>query len=227
MAHKTRLSKTPLRVEDLPRECRIVRYEDWDGVNPYALSRLSYDHLHPVNAGDKVLPTDLVELPLCGGSDYSGSLVEKSNHRVMLERYGDLPGVWDVYGGHGTFAVVVALRQKDKDLWEDVRSMVDDYPLLDEEELSELEREDQDSQWESWVRSDFAREVSKQYRVDILACEDSDVRTLFETTADEANIYWEDEGSGSGMYISVEKVAESIEDRALLLALPGAVDEER
>ena len=35
---------------------------------------------------------------LLGGSDYSGGLLQKANHRAFLEKFGRLRGVHDLYG---------------------------------------------------------------------------------------------------------------------------------
>lgn len=223
----------PLRRDDLPEGCRIVRYTGeryvtrpypegsyWEPQDPHDLSSLPYGDLHEVNAAEKVLPTDMVEIPYSSGSDYSGSLVEKSNHRVLLERYGDLPGVWGVHGGLGTYAIVVSITQKDHQLWEDVRSLTS-YPLLDEDDESRLECEEMDSNWESWVRQDFESEIRQEYHVDLAECADSDVRALFESTEPE----WYDEGMGSGMYVDVSRAVKAI-DRDQALALSGATDED-
>jgi hypothetical protein len=49
---------------------------------------------------------------LCG-SDYSGSAVEVSNRRLFLDAFGELDGIHEVYGGHGSFGIAIRL-----DVWE-------------------------------------------------------------------------------------------------------------
>ena len=46
-------------------------------------------------------------LPYASGSDYSGSTVEKANHKEFLESYGEEQFVWEAHGGFDTYAVVL------------------------------------------------------------------------------------------------------------------------
>src|SRR5262245_18473689 len=51
-------------------------------------------------------------------SDYSGSLVEKSNKSAFEEAFKDGDGVWwaDVVGGHGTSGVIIDLQNVPDDV---------------------------------------------------------------------------------------------------------------
>jgi len=74
------------------------------------------------------------------GRDYANSsTLEISNHRVFLNKYGEVPGVYDVWGGFGTFAIAIRLSTYLSN--EQIRIDIDhleDYPILSEEDLSEL-----------------------------------------------------------------------------------------
>ena len=99
------------------------------------------------------------------GSDYSGCLVERANYREFLEQFGELDGVHEVYGGHGTYAVAVRIDALTDEMAE-LFAGLEDYPLIDDESHSELEMEAAEEAWDSWARSDFCRAVESQF------CED-------------------------------------------------------
>ena len=141
---------------------QVVRFETWrDNTKPEDLARLYYGDLKPLN-GSTPEPTDFLMPGLLSGSDYcdSGS-VEVSNHRVFLERYGKLPNVYDVYGGYGTFAVAIRRDSVTPEMQADLDAL-DDYPLLDEDDHSEVEMEAEQESWESYARADFAQELVKK-----------------------------------------------------------------
>jgi len=151
------------------------------------------------------------------GSDYSGGSVTESNYRVlekMLEEHHPedaQPVVWArTSGGHGTYGIVVRYA----DLEDEVRGAIDaleDYSLMDEEDHSNLQVEQQDSAWEDWGRDDFIKELAKDIGIDdwdeleALITPDQ-WYSVFEGAREAANVYWEDQ-QGSGQYIDMERVA--------------------
>jgi hypothetical protein len=162
-----------------------------------------------------------VQAPYASGSDYSGSLVERSNFDALLEIAGDDLGrtVFTAYGGYDTFALFVWLGNENEALWEAMAGL-DRYPLLDEQRHSELEMEAQEENWKSWAESDFRRAVEKEFSEewnpeDAFALDEwlddlgDDIRVLFEHAREAANEYWVNE-SGYGMYIDIEKIVEAM-----------------
>lgn len=156
-------------------------------------------------------------VPYASGSDYSGSLVERSNYNVFTETYGDNEWVFSAYGGFGTYAAVVGLTGLltcDEDTADEVLNVLEgleNYPLINDEVLSNLESEKADEAWESWVAGDFRRALERKFdRVDFEWPSDSDLRTFFEQKAQEANEYWFNEGYGPDMYIRLDKIVEGI-----------------
>lgn len=124
----------------------------------------------------------------CGGSDYSGSLVEVSNYRVLCELcaaagFEDGKDYITYTGGYGTFDIAIRLESilqalKDdspvddkphtvvptrastaQDILDTIKGLRD-YPLADEGLNSELEIESQNEAWDSWARSDFKRALA-------------------------------------------------------------------
>lgn len=159
-------------------------------------------------------------VPYASGSDYSGSLVERSNYNVFTETYGkDNEWVFSAHGGHNTYAAVVGLTGLltcDEDTADEVLNVLEglvDYPLIDEEANSTLEMEKADEAWDSWVAGDFRRAVEKKFdgRAEFEWPSDSDLRAAFEQFAEKANEYWFDEGMGQDMYIRVDRIVAGID----------------
>jgi hypothetical protein len=77
------------------------------------------------------------------------------------------------------------------------------YPIIDEDLMSEMEIEDQDRAWESWVESNFRSEIDPDDELDI---DDDELYEVFRAACEEGNEYWIDE-VGSGAWIDIEAVA--------------------
>jgi hypothetical protein len=143
---------------------QICRFSSYRLDNPEEYSSHSYGDFSPLvrlepTAEDYFLPD------LLSGSDYSGCSVHRSNYRVFLKEFGEIEGVHDVYGGHGTFAVAIRLDVENPDLWETLDAL-SDYPAIDEEDISFLEFEEQQEAWGSWVESDYRRELENRFDCD-------------------------------------------------------------
>ena len=186
----------------------LRRYSSYRDDKPEDQSRLSYGDLQPLTKYQEPEATDFYMPPLMTGSDYcSSGSVEVSNHRVFLERYKDVPNVYDVYGGYGTFAVGIRLDSITDDMLEDFRALAD-YPLLDEDDHSEVEREAEDEAWKSWARHDFIRELEKTFpdlEEIIDQMPEDKLDALFYELMERANEYWIHE-SGNSAYIHLDRV---------------------
>jgi hypothetical protein len=147
---------------------------------------------------------------LLSGSDYSGSLVERSNHKAFEEAFSRGENKWwkTVYGGHGTFAVVIDLKKvpkKRETELKDFFNALENYPLADEDLHSNMEIEAQDEAWKSWARGDFKKALEKHFGFTFDEVDDEKVFELFQRASDRANEYWINE-QGGDMWIDVEKV---------------------
>lgn len=122
------------------------------GVGPYHTNELT-DRIY--------LPRDkpLAIIKYTEHSDYSGSDVEASNYRVLCEAR-DIDHLVQIYGSHGykalaydaTLGPVPSCEQ----LCEILESL-EAYPLVDEDDHSELEGDLEMEAWESHGLSDFRR----------------------------------------------------------------------
>jgi hypothetical protein len=189
---------------------------------------VSYGDLKPANwpeSATKYLESLSTEhgelyffLPYASGSDYSGSTAEKANCREFLESYGQEPFVWEATGDFGTYATVIGLTgllECTDDAFDLIMGIVEgleDYPLIDDEALSNLEMKGVDEAWDSWVAADFRRALEEKF--DCAEFEwpsDSDLRPFFEKQAEKANEYWFNEGYGPDMGIRLDKIVEGID----------------
>lgn len=183
----------------------------------------SYHRLEDVAADELGL---FAEVPYCGGSDYSGSLVERSNFRAWSEEYAAGKGTWwwELCGGHSTFGVLVSLNRlaeldaaqrtgdDENSVGEQVRETLrrlDNYPLLDEDLHSQLECEAQDEAWACWAKSEFRRALEAALGIEDLELEDDALFSVFHQAADDASEYWVNE-QGSEMHIDVDAVAREV-----------------
>jgi hypothetical protein len=100
------------------------------------------------------------------GSEYSGDSVSRSNFLSIQNEYGDKTGVFKVFGGWDTYSwlfhfptIEETWPEEDKEkLIKDMKDL-DDYPVLDEEQLSELETETEQEAWDNNYRHDFEQKL--------------------------------------------------------------------
>ncbi len=89
------------------------------------------------------------------GSDYSGSLVEHSNFRVLKKEF---PWLVTLHGGHGTFGLAyLGRRENQSDALIEMIDSLTDYPIASEDDHSELECERECEEWGSHGQQDFNR----------------------------------------------------------------------
>ena len=150
------------------------------------------------------------------GSDYSGSLVEASNFRVFLDSHKDQLGVsmWELYGGHGTYAIAVDYTKITDEMVEQLNSL-SDYPLLNEDDLSELEHERESEAWGNYLASDFKSALGKKFNSEederiLDEMEDEKLYDLFRDTMEKTNTYYEHETGGS-VYVDMDRVAAGVD----------------
>lgn len=154
----------------------------------------------------------------CQMSDYSGSLVEKSNTEILTGEYGFI----GVYGDYGSISCMIGIQslidmpKEESERILDLLEGLNDYPLIDEEELSDNEMNYIDESWNNWGEYDFKRAIGLKFNLDISDYKlksDSSLRELFDNLAVKANEYWDNE-SGYNMYINIDNIVKvmSIDD---------------
>ena len=154
---------------------------------------------------------------LLAGSDYSGGALQMSNSKSFLEKFGDVEGVYEIWGGMGTYGVAVRLDvyEDNKEIKETLDSL-DDYPVIDEEALSELENE-WDTEQMSEVVSDLCNKIDLETYIpdyeDLL----EDTETIEQYAWDAVNnlgIEFTHENNSS--YLDPKEVQPYVEDMLLI-----------
>lgn len=149
---------------------------------------------------------------------YSAPSIFRSNARVFRDDHrkalaagadGDGPGL------------SLDVRYVTDDMLEALQSL-ESYPLLSEDDHSELELELQNEAWDSWAARDWSRAVSKalqqyapdeadQYwaeeRIDDVSADK--LTELFHTCAEDSNTYWQEEQGDQ--WIDLDRVAAAID----------------
>lgn len=126
-----------------------------------------------------------------GYSDYSGSTYTKSNHELFIKEFGEIDGVKNVHGGYGSRDVYIRLDvlNSNQDI-QDCLNALDDYPVMDEEHLSEVEEEAKQEAWNSYTRKDFLRALQKEFNYDLDKVSDVFISQLFWKLEEHTNVYW-------------------------------------
>ena len=169
----------------------------------------------------------------CQSGDYGGSVHYLSNAKELLASFSS-PECRELMGSYSSHGVAIDPRYLSEELLESLQSL-ENYPVLNEDALGELELELQGEAWENYLRSDFSRALERLL-CDLLSAhyEDGDedraeqsvenlseeqLWELFSRTADENGIYWENQHNDC--WIDSDRVAQSLsEDQLLSLLLP-------
>jgi hypothetical protein len=174
-------------------------------------NQFSYDRLHHTPYSYHTdEPVEVVVPELLGGSDYSGSTYHRSNYDVFLEEFGDVDGVYSIYGGYGTFAIAIRADLMNEEIYEAV-SKLKDYLILDEDALSHYESELEQEAWDNWARHDFVRGIEQEFEIEDLEerMTDDQIEELFYELCDRSNEHFF--ADGTDMYIRIQRVVDAVE----------------
>lgn len=181
------------------------------------LSEIDQVHLsHLDNARDteienpKLWSNLLYENQYLSYGDYTGGTVNRSNLQVFEALYGSVPGVVEIYGGHGSRSIGILYSSIVPDSL--VRSLhgLEDHPVLDEEHLSNMETNISEDDWENHGRTDFERSLANVLDLE----NDLDNNTLdqlYRQVSDHLGRYPEVHNDGTYFYIDdiVEEIADN------------------
>ena len=156
--------------------------------------------------------------------DYGGSLVEKSNYEVLTDGYGFIR----VFGDYGSISCMISIQslidmEEESDTILDVLEGLNNYPLIDDDELYQQEQEQIEEAWDNWVEYDFKRAIELKYDIDLDDYElipDQTFRSIFDAAAENISEYWINE-SGYDMWINVDKVVKSLDFNKYFRVIPN------
>lgn len=164
----------------------------------------------------------------CMGGDYCGSTHNVANARVLVDQFSS-PELRSISGGYGSQGVVVDPRYLSEELLELLQSL-ENYPVLDEDELSSYELELQNEAWDHTVRREWQRALesalssllsdNEELAESIVeSLSEESLFSLFSECCELSNTYWE-AGTGTTVYIDVDRIAQSLSSELLLELLP-------
>jgi hypothetical protein len=191
----------------------------WQPIDPYDYNKLSYGDFHEFKGTvtDELLKTLYVMPDLLSGGDYcNSSEVHISNHRIFLKEFGKVTGVHNLYGGYGTFAI--AIRADIAESHEGIKETLDgldDYPVIDEEDMSKLRND-----WEQEAVKEMVHNVQRSIENDLEEyMEDTEVDSdkielLIWDGINDLNLDWSYESNSA--YMDDDKVIPFVEDQILL-----------
>lgn len=223
------------------RPVEHLRGDFWSGDHAHAEpavggDQLSWSNVHgrqwsgmfgstqTVDESDTERFQALLPIPMTGRGDYTNSAVwMRANMNILLEEYPDT-FITIGYSSHDGQQLALPmdaeipehLAERIEGLWGD------GYPSLDDDEVSKLENEILDEDWDSWLERDFhgalETAVAKsqnldKYEIDLeehvdalLAAKDMELRELFGQAMEASNTYPEFETSESCYIRDLETV---------------------
>ena len=169
-------------------------------------------------------------VPYTLSGDYCGSYLGKANANVLVdtfkwletfymgfysEQVGIILEVKQIYKRHKWDSIVEPfdLDSIPDEEWEEFVEMVkglEDYPLLDEDEHSQIEWDATEEGFDSWADSDFAHYLDEDDREWYEGLKREERFRVFSEAAERVNEYWFEDGS-CNMWIRVEEVAKGFE----------------
>ena len=163
----------------------------------------------------------------CQGGGYGGGTHNISNARVLIDEFSS-PELREITGGYGSLGVAVDPRYLSEELLESLQSL-ENYPVLNEDDLSHYEMELQNEAWESWAEEEFRRALEERFSE--ISSEEEAERTaeelssetlceLFHQTLEIGNLYW-DHACATSAWIDCEEVAKSVPEEILRGLLPA------
>jgi hypothetical protein len=192
----------------------------WNEINPNQFHSLSYGDFEEVTGTPANLSEVYIIPEVTSGGDYDNSgAIERSNHRTLLKRFKKVTGVHDLYGGYGTFAI--AIRADVAESNEEIKEVLDgleNYPVIDGEDLSSLEDELYNEAWDQWVGNEVKKELIKvldPYNITEEQIDEIDLEKYYQLVRFNDDIDYRIEAGGS-TWMKTDKVAEAMSDLILL-----------
>jgi len=167
----------------------------------------------------------------CLGGDYCGSTYNIANARVLLDQFSS-PELRSIRGDYGSQGVIVDPRYLSEELLELLQSL-ENYPVLDDDELSHYEMELQNEAWEHTIRGEWQRALgsalssllsdNEELAENVVeSLSEESLFSLFSECCELSNTYWEAQ-SGTDMWIDTDRVAESLSSELLLELLSSSL----
>jgi hypothetical protein len=166
-------------------------------------------------------PQYLIPELLCY-SDYSdSSTIHVANRRAFLQEYEDY--CIELYGDFNYHGIALSIdwlcaeenKETASEMLETLEAL-ENYPVIDEEVLSEVEMELSNEAWESWVEHDYVRGLEEHHEItlDINDENKGPFGVMFNEVLNREEIYWYPENVD--MTIKISDVVEATTLRDLI-----------
>ena len=188
----------------IPDDCKAIWMEDLERVEPSMI----YDRIMADDLEGLILVHDYTVF-----GDYGGhGSVGMSNYRILVSEYDHI----DLYGGYGSHMAACRIDrlihdEEYKDQIFGIYENFDKYPLIDDEDMSNLEYDLSKEVFEDIYKSDLIDAIGSKFEIDMDDYEvtsDNTLWGLLETLSERSNTYWSNEYTS--MYIDIDQCVESM-----------------
>lgn len=145
------------------REFVTVRYESVDTAEDLVWHGIKHGEYVNIDGGNNAWV----------GSDYGGSLYYRANANALVRDYPQFLSLTTYhYSGYGLDLDVAEFfkpsnRDAANDLADTLGTLANDYPVYDEDSVSEVEQEATEQMWDGWLQSDLQSTVFEHYGIEV------------------------------------------------------------
>ena len=191
-------------VYNIPDDCKAIWVDDIERIEP----DMVYDRIMVNDLEGLIIVHDYTVF-----GDYGGhGSVGMSNHRILVSEYQHI----DLYGGYGSHyagcRIDSLIKDTDyKDQIFEIYNGLNDYPCIDDEDLSNLEYDLSIEVFEDVYKSDLIDAIGERFDLDMDDYEvlhDQSLWVLLETLSDRSNTYWVNEYTS--MYIDIDTCVDAM-----------------
>jgi hypothetical protein len=161
---------------------------------------------------DRNIKGNLFMVPFCSFGDFDNSCaVERSNHRVFLEIFGKLPGVYAVTGGYGSNGIVIDIElNKDNQEIIDIIAALANYPAINDDDVSNLEMEMEKEAFDDTYKSELSEAIEVKIKEltgneDFELSDNVDLWKVYCELSEKTNSYCQIE-CGGNVYIDIDRL---------------------
>ena len=202
---------------------------EWREIDYPESDSISWSDLNPVNYASKktrlldlketLKETDIFLIPkFMQYGDYDNScMIERSNYKIFLENYKEEEGIFRIYGGYGSSGIAISIRYLlNPDNEEKAQSIIDvlnslnDYPCIDDEDMSIMEYDAFIEALDSWAIKEANDLLSRQYLVDVYDFDEDKLKAVLLESDHFLNYPSYEIESGGSCYIDTKRLIEKV-----------------
>lgn len=144
--------------------------------------------------------------------DYDNSCaVERSNVRVFKKEFEGNKYIRYHTGSYGWEAIWIDILCDDESIIETLEQLAN-YPCMDDEDVSRMEMEMEDSDWDNWIKRDLETALQKYFGAWDSDMDNDKLREYYNQLKEETNTYYEVQAGGNG-WIDINRLIEKGEQK--------------